>query len=557
MQPQLSTSPDRYRVALIGEALGEEEASIGKPFQGRAGSRLNRLIDYAGLKRDLFDIYNTAWCRPPGNKLEGTEHEFTAIPHCRRQHWEALLSRSSVLVPLGNVPTYALLGKKGILKIRGYIEGSNGRHVIPTVHPSYIQRGQSRWSAPLIHDLQKAVSIAANPPPPQFIQYLLDPSPEQAYRWATDYLQTLDRHPGTYLSFDIETPGKGDDEDDIDIDSDAPDKTWNIERIGFSFRPLSAMSIPFSPEYMAAIRVLLASDGAKVVWNASYDVPRLRRVAVEIRGTIHDGMVAWHILHTDLPKSLNFVATFTCPYQPRWKHLSGSQPAFYNATDADVELRSMLAIEAELRRTDLWRVYERDVVELEPILVHMHATGMPVDADVRLDRACKLAEAGKRVLSELESLFPLETRQIAHVYKNEPTNKEGLSSRPSTRQILCCAQCGAERPRKDHFKRFVKKHNPCADAGVVERTKAVEEYYRLAEFKPSREQLVRYHQFLGRPLPKVWDKKEKKHKISFGEKQMRELILAYPLDSIYSLVLEYRGIDKIAGTYIGRPSDGD
>lgn len=549
MAPSLATEP--LGVTLIGEALGEDEAEAGKPFVGRAGFRLNRLLEWAGYSRKQFDIINTAWCRPPDNKLEGTPYEIPAIAHCRQNHWQSLLSRSRVLVPMGNVPTGALLGRKGILSIRGYFETTDSHLVIPTVHPSFIQRGQSKWSAAFIHDIQKAVLAATDGIPPQFTDYLLDPSPLAAYEWAKGYRQALNADPSIRLAFDIETPGKGDEEDDLDLEGN--DKTWHIWRIGFSYRGLSALSIPWEPAYIPAIKMVLGSPGDKVVWNAGFDVPRVRRAGVPIAGVIHDAMVAWHILHSDLPKSLKFVATFTCPWQPAWKHLSGSKPAYYNAIDADVEWLSMDVIERELRRTGLWDVYERDVVDLEPILVHMREAGMRVDGDVRRDRAVKLNERLIQSLQELERLTPIEARRIAHVYVSTPKRTEGLLSRPSDREVSCCTVCGLEKPRKDHFKLYVKKQNRCAGASVVPRIKRVDEYYRLAEFTPSRDQLIRYHNVLNRPLPMVWDKKEKRKKISFNEEQIKKLILAYPLDPLYPLVLQYRSYDKLAGTYLGRP----
>jgi DNA polymerase len=543
-------------VALIGEALGADEADEGKPFVGKAGFKLTRLLEFAGLDRSQFSIFNAAWCRPPDNKLEGTPFEQPAISHCRQAHWGRLIQQHRVLVPMGNVPTGALLGFKGILNARGYVyPGPDGTHIIPTVHPSFIQRGQSRWSAPFIADIQKAVRLAAEGLPASFLDYTLDPSPLAAYEWAKGYQEALRRDPTLYLAFDIETPGKGEDEEDVDTDSDAPDQTWHIHRVGFSYRGHHALSIPWEPAFMAAIRLLLESDGAKVVWNAGFDVPRIRRAGVGISGTIHDGMVAWHILHSDLPKRLSFVATFTCPWQPAWKHLSGAKPAFYNATDADVELRSMLAIESELRRTGLWEVYQRDVLDLEPVLVHMQQSGMPIDNNIRLDRANKLSELRNETLNQLESRFPLETRRVAHVYINPPKDLSGLLSRPSSREVPVCGLCGAVKPRKDHFKRFVKKHNPCADGQVERRSVPVEEYYRLADFTPSRDQLIRYHNHLGRQLPTVYDRKERKRKVSFGESEVKKLILTFPDDPVYNLLLDYRSLDKIAGTYIGRPVD--
>jgi hypothetical protein len=440
----------------------------------------------------------------------------------------------------------------GIQKGRGYVWERDGYRLIPSVSPGFIQRGNAKYSAAFINDLQKAVRVATGGLPAEFASYRLDPSPLAAYQWALEYVAWLEKNPDTYLAFDIETPGKDEDEEELDGEAD---RTWHIDRIGFSYKPLSALSIPWEPQYIAAIKTLLGSAGPKVVWNAGFDVPRVRRSGVDIRGTIHDGMVAWHILHTDLPKRLGFVATFTCPWQPAWKHLSGAKPAFYNATDADVELRSMIAIEKELRKTDLWQVYDKDVLQLEPILVHMQEAGMPVDSEVRLDRAIKLATQTAIVRDEMEKCVPLEARRIAIVYKVQPKDTTGLQSRPGVREIPVCSQCGHEKPRKDHFKRFVKKVNPCADARAIQQPRHVQEYFRLAEFTPSREQLIRYHQWLDRPLPRTYDKQTRKQKVSFAEKQLKELILRFTDDPLYGKILEYRSLDKLAGTYIGRPSE--
>ena len=508
---------------------------LEEPYAGSASNfRLNRLIEWAGFKRADFTI---------------------ASASREDDRWVNLARASSVVVPMGNVPTLAVLGREGILSMRGYVWPGNGYHVIPTIPAGYIQRGQSKWSAPFINDLQKAVELAQHGFPPQFTEYVLDPPPGEAYRWAQQYANALVDDPAIYLAFDIETPGKPEDEDEADTDSDAPDRTWNIERIGFSYRPLGALSIPWAPEYSAAIRLLLGGTGSKVVWNAGFDCPRIRRAGVPIGGVIHDGMVAWHILHTDLPKRLGFVATFTCPWQPAWKHLSGARPAFYNATDADVELRSMIVIEAELRRTGLWDVYQRDVLDLEPILLHMHEKGMPVDGQVRLDRAITLDQELRKTRDAMEAAVPLAARRIAHVYKKPPSNLDGLSVRPGTRLVKRCSVCALESPGKSHFKRFVKKTNPCSDGEVRVSEEAAQEYYRLAEFTPSRTQLIEYHRVMRRPLPTVFDKRTMSRKVSFGERQLKDLTARYKDDKLYSLILKYREIDKIAGTYIGRPSE--
>ena len=552
MQPSLAGG-DAYGVSLVGEALGEDEAEQGTPFVGRAGFKLTRLIEWAGLDRNRFDIWNSVWCRPPGNVLEGTDYERGAVSHCQAHHWGQLPARSRVVVPMGNVALAAFTGRKGILAARGYVQGGpSGVHLLPTVHPSFIQRGQSKYSAAFIHDIQKAVELARSGLRVEPTSYAIDPTPSRAYEWAQDYRKELARNPYVKLAFDIETPYKGEDEGDLDTDEDV---TYQIDRIGFSYRSHHALTVPWSPPYMAAIRLLMESEGEKVVWNASFDCPRIKANGVGIGGLVHDGMVAWHVLHSDLPKGLAFVATFTCPWQTAWKHLSHSAPGYYNATDADVEYRSMEAIERELKVNGLWEVYESDVLQIDPILVHMSERGMPIDQAVRLDRATKLDNRLRLVLEELEALVPEEARRVDHAFKETPKDTDGLRTRPGVRTRTFCPNCGAVKPRKDHFRILKKKVNPCGGLVPVEREVEVVEYYRLADFTPSRDQLIRYNRALGRPLPTKPDKKTKERKVSMDEKALKELIRKFPLDKLYPAVLVYRELDKLAGTYIGRPCE--
>src|SRR5437870_1207423 len=95
----------RLGVVLLGEALGEQEAITGRPFQGRAGQMFNKLLSNAGFQRDDFLITNAVWCRPPSNKLEGTPLEFPVINSCYSRHLLPLITerQPKVIVPMGNV----------------------------------------------------------------------------------------------------------------------------------------------------------------------------------------------------------------------------------------------------------------------------------------------------------------------------------------------------------------------------------------------------------------------------------------------------------------------
>jgi len=460
---------------------------------------------------------------------------------------------NSVVLALGPRAFEACGPETSLETARGYVHNLGNIKVIPTVSAKFIQGGNAKMSAAFINDAQKAAKLAKEGQPPIYLSYMLDPLPIQALQWADEYIAELQRNPATYLAFDIETPGKPDeDEDELELAGEK-DQTWTIDRVGFSYKEHHAISFPFEPIYFAVIRRLLESNGPKVVWNAGFDVPRLRHAGFPINGVIHDGMIAWHILHSDLPKKLRFVATFTCPWQPAWKHLSHARPAFYNATDADVELRCMLKIEQDLRETGLWEVYERDVLDLEPVLEHMSLQGMPLDSSVRERCAVELASELLRLSEYMTSCVPMEARRIGHVYKRKPNDTIGLLSRPTILEVSRCAACGLERPGKAHFKLFKKKLNKCGGAELLLCREEGQEYFRLDPFTPSKDQLIRYHQHLARPLPMVYDKKAKKKKPSFAEKQLKQLLLKYPTDQLYQTILDYRSIDKLAGTYVGRP----
>jgi uracil-DNA glycosylase family 4 len=321
----------KYNVLLIGEALGEQEADTGVPFSGRAGFLLDKLVRHAGLDRQGFGITNAVSCRPPDNKLSGMPYEQQAVYECRERHLLPLLrsyqTQRPVLVPMGAVALSSLLGRKDIIDARGYVWEHPLGSVYPTVHPSYIMRGNGNYGTVFIHDLQQAVEFGARGFVPAPTYYTLDPTPAEALSWASAYEEALAADPqGVYLAFDIETPYEDELKEDGSLEDE--DSTYVILRISFSYRNHHALSIPWHGSYLPAISRLLGSEGPKVVWNASFDCPRIRAHAVAINGPLHDGMVAWHVLESDLPKSLRFVSSMLLPNQPPWKHLAASQPSF-------------------------------------------------------------------------------------------------------------------------------------------------------------------------------------------------------------------------------------
>jgi len=129
-------------VMLVGEAPGSEEDVQGKPFVGKAGQLLDRMLGAIGLDRSSVFIVNTVPWRPPGNREPSPEEMALCRPFLLRQ---IELAAPRLLVTLGNVPTRALFSTAaGITRMRGqWQELTLGRHrvrALPTLHPAYLLR---------------------------------------------------------------------------------------------------------------------------------------------------------------------------------------------------------------------------------------------------------------------------------------------------------------------------------------------------------------------------------------------------------------------------------
>lgn len=129
-------------IMLVGEAPGSEEDLQGKPFVGRAGQLLDRMLGAIGLDRTEVLIVNTVPWRPPGNREPSPEEMALCQPFLYRQ---IELVAPKFLVTLGNVPTKALFATSvGITRMRGQWKeltlGSHTVRAMPTLHPAYLLR---------------------------------------------------------------------------------------------------------------------------------------------------------------------------------------------------------------------------------------------------------------------------------------------------------------------------------------------------------------------------------------------------------------------------------
>lgn len=134
------------RVMIIGEAPGRDEDREGRPFVGRAGQLLDRMVAAIGLgrapERPEHGIYITnvlPW-RPPQNR-DPTADEIAMMRPFVARHVE--LANPDLVVLMGNISCDAGLGKRGITRLRGTWTSAYGKPALPMVHPAYLLRTPS------------------------------------------------------------------------------------------------------------------------------------------------------------------------------------------------------------------------------------------------------------------------------------------------------------------------------------------------------------------------------------------------------------------------------
>ncbi|MCH9809173.1 MAG: uracil-DNA glycosylase [Alphaproteobacteria bacterium] len=133
---------ERARLMIIGEAPGRDEDIAGKPFVGRAGQLLDRMLASIGLTEAEVHITNVVYWRPPGNRTPTAMETDTCRPFLERQ--AQFVAPEYVLLVGGSAAKSVLNLSEGIMKLRGkWRELTIGGHsvkAIATLHPAYLLR---------------------------------------------------------------------------------------------------------------------------------------------------------------------------------------------------------------------------------------------------------------------------------------------------------------------------------------------------------------------------------------------------------------------------------
>ena len=162
-------NPDA-RILFVGESPGADEDAQGRPFVGRSGQLLDRIIAACGLKRSNVFIANILKCRPPDNRDPVPDEIINCFPYLQRQ---IEIINPDIIVALGAPAARTLLNtNKPIGQLRGLFHeyyaglGSPPIKLMPTFHPAYLLRNYSRENRERVwEDMKKVLAELGLPIP--------------------------------------------------------------------------------------------------------------------------------------------------------------------------------------------------------------------------------------------------------------------------------------------------------------------------------------------------------------------------------------------------------
>jgi uracil-DNA glycosylase family 4 len=577
-------------IAFVAESAGKVEVLTGRPMMGDAGGMLQRLFNLLGWDRAAYRIDNTIRCRPPGDWFdERAPWFYPAITHCKYVE-ETLAGGSHVIVTLGGTALKRVMGLVGHKKIavkdwHGTInrDPTDRYWVVPTFHPSFLQRGAHNLIGTVLWDLQQAVVARDAGKPPDGSSLVIDPPLDWFHAWVDMAIAARTQDPAAYpVSVDVETPDKAGGRDEGEITTE--DRSFQILRVNLAINTDEGLTVPFIGPYLDELRRLFASPGSLWFWNREYDFVRLISAGVLTEADsvrCVDLMWLWHFLQSDVPRGLGFVAPFYSSYGP-WKHLAAAEPAQYGAIDGLQNHRVGFGVIADLIRQGQYAYAMRHTHDLHTkVLRPAQLVGVKVDRARLVAFKQELADKARGLLAAIQdcvppALAPLTPKggltkpplaDVLHVkataftrkgkvragkpvaeIKQELYAKARVIERLVLKEVLVCRTCNAVDVQRRH--RCAADRSTGADAtgapDVVVAPASVTRWFWQEPFNPdSPKQVLAYI-------------KHRKHKPGRAKKALseestnRETLdrLARTGDPFYPAVLDYRAVNKVKGTYV-------
>src|SRR5262245_14876122 len=418
---------------LVGEALGYTEALTGRPFVGDAGGMLTRLLNLLGWKREALRIHNTISCHPPNDWFdERAPWYHGALAHCPYLGTTLATGGHKVVVPMGATALKRVLRLEHKKKVKvqdfhGAIlrDPSDSYWVVPTYHPSFLQRGATNLIGTVLWDLKRAEEARDHGAPTSDHTLVIDPPIDWFRMWVDQVVAARQQDPGAYpISSDVETPDKAGGRDEGEITAD--DVSYQLLRHNLACHPDEGLTVPHVEPYLSELRRLYASPGYIWMWNREYDFPRqvsatLMTEADSVK--VVDLMWLAHFLQSDVPRGLGFWAPFYSNHGP-WKHIADEHPALYGAIDGLQTHRVGFGVTGDLVNQGQYAMAMRHTHKLlTEVLRPAQLVGLKVDRPRLVAFKEELTEKARDRVDRLVGCVPIELATL--------TPKEGLRKPPA------------------------------------------------------------------------------------------------------------------------------
>ena len=367
----VASGPRDARIAIVGEAPGEDEERLGELFVGASGRLLTEMLAGAGIARRSCYVTNVVRERPPGDDFwdryyadkRGTVPTEALVEAQVRVRAEIAAVAPNVTIALGEEALRALTGRRGIMKWRGSVLDTSLGKVVPTVEPETVQKKyELRCIAEM--DLRRAArESTSRESPPLGLVLVVDPTGEQVLEWLGRV-----RGGSAPVAFDIETLGAT-----VRCIALARDEHEALCIPFVSCRapargPAAAKTLltmpadtAFSSHWDAATELDILKELARVLedpaipliaQNFPFDAAMLcREFGIVPTALWMDTMVAQHCCYCELPKSLAFLCSVytRIPFYKDHDASSDLDEWRYNAMDAVATWQVAQALSREMK----------------------------------------------------------------------------------------------------------------------------------------------------------------------------------------------------------------
>jgi DNA polymerase len=384
-----------YRIAVIGEAPGEEEENYRRPFIGTSGNFLTNIMRDVGINRQACLIGNICQVRPPQNDIDQFPWEGSEIQDGLLHLAEDIAAYNpNICVLLGNTPLRAAGISGKITDWRGSLFLSDhgpfkGRKCIASLHPAYVLREFSGY--PLLKfDLQRAHEEGNDPLLILPTRNLATNTPVEELRHYMDSWPT-----GVRCSVDIEGTFKG---------------GWPCVSLARS--PTQSVCIVWerlsdtehADVLQSFARLMYRADVPKVLQNQLYDNFILSYgYGIPIRGVAEDTLIKGWAVYAELPRALATQAS-VWTRQPHWKTpemYEGGEPLYIGcAMDSAVTLEICNAQDGALSGARL--AHYRKMIELQNPFLYMELRGIRYNSGANADRLTTVKAELQVIGDELE-----------------------------------------------------------------------------------------------------------------------------------------------------------